>query len=129
MVWDSSIEVEHLSNLPPCPGTERHFPTSAVVRLLPPKLISPDSLAAKLRTAAVEYRLFIAIGSFNAGTVAVFGIVTIVHPLLGVGLADLAITSGVFIAVSSWIRLNQALGRAELTLGLGLLRNLSNGKE
>ena len=74
------------------------------------KLVPPGSLAAKLSTAAEKHKLFIAIGSFNAGTVAVFGVVTFVNPLLGVALADLAIASGAFIAVSSRVVPCQGLG-------------------
>jgi len=84
------------------------------------KFVPPDSLAGKLRTAAERHRLFVIGGGLNAGSVAAFGVVTFVHPLLGVALADLAITSGSIGAVSPWIPPCQALAWAYASSVCGL---------
>lgn len=64
------------------------------------QLITPESFAGKLKNAADKQNLFVVMGVLNAGTIACFGVVAFIDPMLAVLLADITTIAGGAGAVS-----------------------------
>lgn len=76
------------------------FPHYSRLSLAFLQLVTPKSFAGMLRSAADEHDIFLIIGIVNAGTISSFGVLTFIHPVFAVLLADIAISAGAVITVS-----------------------------